>query len=815
MRDCGVEGEERLGNPSVGRGFGGFWEAVVMRLLSIVLLAFVGIVPTAASPGSVSGGSTAAPAASLAASAQATPQPNFVVVLSDDQKWDSIGRCLPVFDPYDFNAGADACMPNLQADLMAAGTTFLKGEVTQSLCCPSRASILTGQYSTTHGVTVNDGTLFNDSSTLATWLNDAGYRTGLFGKYLNGYGEGPLENYIPPGWDAFESYYAYRVSNGDNPYTDYPWISWEQGDPAPVITRYNNLDSTSSEACAVGNLYSTDLICRLSLDFLAANQTDPFFLYLTPVSPHSPYTIAERHRGRFAAVDIAPYPDSNLVPSPNPPAHLPTTPLSDLTLAHQEAFQLKILELTLTVDDMIGALHDQLAADGRLDETVWIYLSDNGIASGEHRWTDKKCEYYACHRVPFVVVCPPAICAGAQGGVPDPNNYALNIDIAPTIAELAGVTPTLTVDGRSLVPILNNPAAAWRTEWFMHGDSPEYSGIVGVGLDGHTYKYVTLTARGGTIELFDLDEDPWELINLGGDGAHAAVEADLAARLAAHLSGGPPANMAPSAAFTESCPNLTCIFSDGSSDSDGSITSWAWTFGDGTASTAQNPSHTYSAPGSYSVTLTVTDDDGATGVASHTVTVADPSGPPVASFTSGCGGFTCDFTDTSTGSVVSWAWDFGDGGSSAVQHPSHTYGVAGTYTVELTVTSGVGEQSTTSSSVTVTEPGATMHIADLDGSSVRLAGGSWMAIVDVHVDDDGDSAVSGAEVTGVVHDGTEYSCTTSAAGSCQVQFTTRGARAMFTVTGVSHASLTYESEGNGDPDGDSDGTVITVLKPNA
>ena len=116
----------------------------------------------------------ALPSVAAESTQSTSSSPNFIVIVTDDQKWDSIGRCLPEFDPYDFDAGSGACMPSLQADLMSSGTTFLKGQVTQSLCCPSRVSILTGQYSTTHGVVTNSGGGFNGNSTIATWLNDAG-----------------------------------------------------------------------------------------------------------------------------------------------------------------------------------------------------------------------------------------------------------------------------------------------------------------------------------------------------------------------------------------------------------------------------------------------------------------------------------------------------------------------------------------------------------------------------------------------------------------------------------------------------------------
>ncbi len=639
----------------------------------------------------------------IEAEASVATQPNFVVIVTDDQKWDSVGRCAPELDPFDFDAGTEACMPNLQDMLMDAGTTYLKGQVTQSLCCPSRASILTGQYSTTHGVTNNNGGLFDDTSTVATWLDDVGYRTALFGKYLNGYGLGGLAEYLPPGWDVFEGYHGYR--NTDDPYTDYPWISFAEGDPVGVVSRINDVDSTSGDACADGNLYSTDYICNLSVDFLQADATTPFFAYINPATPHSPYTVADRHVGEFSGINIPHYPSTNVLPSPNPPSYLPVQDLRDNTLDRIEGTLRNVLALTLPVDDMIGVLHAELEADGRLDNTVWIFISDNGISSSEHHWRNKGCEYYTCHQVPFIVVCPTGVCAGSQAGVVDASSYVLNVDIAPTLAELAGATPTIPVDGISMVPLLNNPQAAWRTEWFIHGNNPFYEGIVAIGTDGDWYKYVEFPSV-AEFELYNLDVDPWELSNLAGNGAYAVVEADLAARLDTHLNGGSPPNVAPTAVFSAACTDLECDFTDASSDPDGTVTSWDWDFGDGGVSTSQSPAHTYGVAGTYTVTLTVTDNDGATDSTSSTATVTDPTPNvgPTAGFTASCTDLSCDFTDTSTdadGTVVSWDWDFGDGGTATDQNPSHLYTGAGTFTVTLTVTDNDGATDVVSSDVTV------------------------------------------------------------------------------------------------------------------
>jgi PKD repeat protein len=172
----------------------------------------------------------------------------------------------------------------------------------------------------------------------------------------------------------------------------------------------------------------------------------------------------------------------------------------------------------------------------------------------------------------------------------------------------------------------------------------------------------------------------------------------------------PPVNQPPVAAFSSSCTQLACSFTSTSSDPDGTIASYAWTFGDGTTATTQNPSHTYAAGGTFTVTLTVTDNQGATGNVSHTVTVTappPPNQPPVAAFSSSCTQLTCSFTSTSNdpdGSITGYAWTFGDGVTSTAQNPSHTYTAGGTFTVTLTVTDNQSATGNVAHTVTVTAP---------------------------------------------------------------------------------------------------------------
>ncbi len=176
----------------------------------------------------------------------------------------------------------------------------------------------------------------------------------------------------------------------------------------------------------------------------------------------------------------------------------------------------------------------------------------------------------------------------------------------------------------------------------------------------------------------------------------------LATIFALNPAGGSTTNQSPTAAFASSCSALTCAFTSTSSDPDGTIATYSWTFGDGATAAVQNPSHTYAADGADTVTLTVTDNGGATNSVSHVVTVTQANQSPTAAFTSSCSALTCAFTSTSSdpdGTIATYRWTFGDGGTGAAQNPSHTYTAAGTYTVHLTVTDNQGDTGSVSHDV--------------------------------------------------------------------------------------------------------------------
>jgi PKD repeat protein/uncharacterized protein YjiK len=239
----------------------------------------------------------------------------------------------------------------------------------------------------------------------------------------------------------------------------------------------------------------------------------------------------------------------------------------------------------------------------------------------------------------------------------------------------------------------------YRAEVYWNSDTDEWEYRV----DGGTLASGSLTGTAASYELSyfrvgDVDRQ---------QDAGATIYVDNVAFSTGNWLGAPTTpNSAPTASYTWSATDLTVDFTDTSTDGDGTIASWAWDFGDGNNSTAQNPQHTYASAGDYTVTLSVTDDDGASSAApaSQTVSPTAPNQTPTASYTWSATDLTVDFTDTSTdgdGTIASWAWDFGDGNNSTAQNPQHTYATAGDYTVTLTVTDDDGASSAAPASQTV------------------------------------------------------------------------------------------------------------------
>lgn len=411
--------------------------------------------------------------------------PNLVLVLTDDQRWDTVDY-----------------MPHVKNDLLSSGVYFANSYVTTPLCAPSRASTLTGQYAHNHGVLRNrDAVDFDDSSTLATWLQEAGYKTALVGKYLNNYHL--LSPYIPPGWDAW---YVF-VEPG---YFDYSLN--ENGE----VVSYGSAEAD----------YSTDVLAAKAVSFIQGTEGQPFFLMFTPHAPHTPAIPAPRHVGSFAELPPWRPPNYNEADVSDKPSWVRNLEL--FTLRKQERldeFRIAQIESLQAVDEAIGHIMKALRDTGRDDNTVIVYSSDHGVAWGEHRWKGKRAVYEEIIRVPMVVRRP--------GPVPVPRNddrIVLNIDLALTLVDLAGISIPQGVDGKSIIALLDGTAESWRRSFLVEhwrgGKAvvPDYAGIL-----RRKWKYVEY--MGEETELYDLYRDPYELENVTDDPTYATKKAKLRDKL--------------------------------------------------------------------------------------------------------------------------------------------------------------------------------------------------------------------------------------------------------------------------------------------
>jgi N-acetylglucosamine-6-sulfatase len=433
------------------------------------------------------------------------PQPNFVVILSDDQRWDTVDAT------HQARKRPGYVMPNVRRELISSGVTFTEGHVTTAVCCPSRASILTGQYAHNTGVRENlppDGgvEVFDDHCTVARWLKAQGYVTGFIGKYLNGYAT--LSPCIPPGYDDW--FVQVQVK-----YLDYD-VNHDG-----VLQHYGSADAD----------YSGDVMTRHAVDFIHARGVDGkrFFLHLSQKGPHPPATPARRHVGLFAG--IAPFRPPNYAEADvaDKPAWVRALAWTRRDAAAMDAFRVRQLETLQAVDEGVAAVMQALRDIGQERTTLVIYTSDNGYSWGAHRWPQKECPYEECIRVPLVMRYP------ALAGVAPRTDgrIVLNVDFAATIADLAGVRPPELVNGASVVPLLAGTATGWRTDllnehWGLHNPIPTNALVKG-RFEGHTWKLVEYVT--GETELYDLDADPFELTNVTNDPAHAALKAAMAARL--------------------------------------------------------------------------------------------------------------------------------------------------------------------------------------------------------------------------------------------------------------------------------------------
>jgi N-acetylglucosamine-6-sulfatase len=436
---------------------------------------------------------------------------NVVVILSDDER-----------------ADGTAVMKNVQTRLADHGVTFTDTHVTTSMCGPSRASILTGQYAHHTGVLDNFGShgyqtfyTSDESNDLAVWLKHAGYQTGLVGKYVNGYTSDFVHHAIPPGWD-----------------------DWQTMDSVPMEAYYNytiNDNGVLEHYGAKPSDYSTTVLTQKAVQFIQGARR-PFFLYFAPVAPHLPATPAKRDRGKLAKT---------------PPVHDPAfnqrnigkepwrfwhhNLLSEGAQAFINRVRIRQEETLLSLDRGVGSVVQALKARHELNRTVIFFTSDNGFLWGEHRLGGKVWPFEESTHVPLVVRTP-------WTTKPERNNQpVLNIDLAPTISELAGVKPGLPEDGRSFVPFLHDESVPWRhafveeylgKDLLKTGGPPPYTAV-------QTRRDLYVEYQNGWRELYNLKKDPWELNNLAGDPSTDPIRTVLR-ELLDRLYDAPPAPVPPS-----------------------------------------------------------------------------------------------------------------------------------------------------------------------------------------------------------------------------------------------------------------------------
>ncbi len=439
-------------------------------------------------------------AAEETSAAGAGGRPNVVVIMTDDQD----ERSMRV-------------MHSVRRQLVRRGTTFSNFYATFPLCCPSRATFLTGQYAHNHGVE-NDKVVstagfseFDDRGTLPISLDRAGYRTAYIGKYLNGYGSGAAGSsprYIPRGWDEWYAPVGHTATR------QYGYTLNENG----RLRDYGSRDGD----------YQTDVYARRATRFVRRGHSrpGPFFLTVATGAPHleagrgkkdpNPRP-APRHEGRFQGERLPTPPSFNERNVSDKPSFVRDQPRLDRaarrTLQRRHRDRLASL---LAVDDAVGKIIGKLRTLDELENTLIMFTSDNGYLLGQHRLAKKRWLYEESAGVPLTMRGP--------GIPPDVTRRQLtgNIDLAPTILDVANAEPGRVMDGIPLLPLAQDPTAAAERDILLENTQ---STAVRSG------DFMYAEHPGGEKELYDLARDPFQLESHDGDPAYGAIEADLADRL--------------------------------------------------------------------------------------------------------------------------------------------------------------------------------------------------------------------------------------------------------------------------------------------
>ena len=422
--------------------------------------------------------------------AQRRQRPNFVFILIDDLRWDALGCTGHPF----------AKTPHIDR-IGREGAILRNAFVTTPLCSPARSSYLTGQYVHTTGIRGNgdNAARSHELVTFPRLLRDAGYRTAYTGKWHMGNDDSPR-----PGFDR--------------------WISF-RGQGRYVDPEFN-IDGKRETVPG----YMTDLLSSRAAEFIRGEHRAPWCLYLAHKAVHGPFTPAARHAQLYSDVPIPRAPSTQDTLDGKPAlrgeggGRRPAAPNDELVRN-----QLRCLA---SIDDGVGEILKALEETRQLDNTVVVFTSDNGYLWGEHGLGDKRAAYEESIRIPMLVRYPALVRAGSE-----PAAMALNIDIAPTFLDLAGVRRPAAMHGQSLVPVLRGARSRFRAsflaEYFEERQFPRIPTWQAVRTE--RWKYITYPDRAGADELYDLSADRYELKNLAGDAAAARELSSMRRELAALL----------------------------------------------------------------------------------------------------------------------------------------------------------------------------------------------------------------------------------------------------------------------------------------
>ena len=422
-------------------------------------------------------------------------KPNVVLILTDDHRHDAMG----------FMGHPFLETPNLDR-LASEGVHFKNAYVTTSLCSPSRASILTGLYAHSHGVVDNYHPVRDNLEFFPQHLQKAGYATAFVGKWHMGNTDEPQR-----GFDHWVSFAGQGVY-------------WPHAEGLKVKGRYvpqaNNTGFNINRRREKQKGYITDELTKHALDWLKRQKKEtPFFLYLSHKAVHADFLPPNRFAYRYADKPLTP--PMTWWEKPEAFTDVPVWVRNQRNSRHGSEFAYytdldlgnyyrRYCETLLAVDQSVGEILAQLSKSGHLDNTVVMYLGDNGFLFGEHGLIDKRCAYEESVRIPFLVRAPTLSKPGRR------TQIVANIDVAPTVLDMAGMKIPPAIHGRSLLPLIRDENTPWRKdllyEYFWERNYPQTPTMHAV--IGERYKYTRYHGIWDVDELYDIENDPKERRNL-------------------------------------------------------------------------------------------------------------------------------------------------------------------------------------------------------------------------------------------------------------------------------------------------------------